>query len=195
MKTTLKFTAILALVLCANLGYASNAKHTLVTDNDTKSIVFQLDASNEEMNIRLTDEQGNVIYSESVEDQKNYIKKFDLTNLENGRYFFKTDNALKTVTYSLDINKQAVTILDKKEVAKPVFNERANVLYMNLLNQTGEKVKMELVDQANRTIFEETLTDQFLVGKAFNFENAFKGTYTLMVKTSKGVYYHEVRIK
>ena len=195
MKTALKFTLVLGLMLIAKLGHANEATLSLVKGKDTKSIVFQLETSNEEMHIKLMDEQGNIIYSELVEDQKKYLKKFDLANLENGRYFFITDNVLKTVTYSLEISKQEIVILDKEEMSKPVFSERENVVYMNFLNSTGEEVKMKLVDQANRTIFRESLKDEFLVGKAFNFEKALEGTYTLMVKSSNGTYFKEVQIK
>jgi hypothetical protein len=44
-------------------------------------------------------------------------------------------------------------------------------------------------------LYKQVLDDSLLVEKAFNFENAFQDSYTIVVKDNKDSYYENVDVK
>lgn len=95
------------------------------------------------------------------------------------------------------IGKKAFEIerLTKKETTRPVFKQKGDKLYMNLLNLDLEKVNIKVIDSNNRVVFSEVIEGELLIQKAFNFEKAFEDNYTVVVKDSEGTYKEKLLVK
>lgn len=141
--------------------------------------------------IKLVDMNNNIIYTESIRKSE-YSKKFDLSNLEEGLYYFTTEDALRAITYTLKVDRADVTILDEKEKIKPVFKEEKDILYVNYLNLDKSNVDVEVYNSEDTLIFSEKRENQMTIAKAINFKKAIKGNYTVVVKDSDGAYYKNV---
>ena len=77
----------------------------------------------------------------------------------------------------------------------PVFVKKGDKLFVNLLNLSQEKVSLKVYDSQNRLVFKETISGELVVEKAFNFEKAFKDSYTIVVVNETGTFKEIMRVK
>tara|TARA_B100001146_G_C16199165_1_gene443321 strand:+ start:1960 stop:2544 length:585 start_codon:yes stop_codon:yes gene_type:complete len=194
MKKVARTAAMIALMFGTMTASANEGKLSLITNENAKSVVFELDAEAGKTTIKLLDNDSNVIYYENV-DKKAYAKKFDLHNLKDGQYFFTTDDALRTVVYTIDVKGSNVSILDKKEETKPVYRVKDEVVYFNHLNLDKNDVNVDVFDSSNRLVFSQEWKDTMVVEKVMNFKTAYKDTYTVVVTDGKKAYYETINIK
>ena len=180
--------------LFATLNVSANeGKLNLVDNENTKSVVFELEAPAGNTDIRLFDANNNIIYSENI-TKDTYLKKFDLAKLESGLYFFSTEDEIMMVTYTIRVAESEVTIIDKKEKSKPIFKKEENMLYLNLLNLSKKKVQIEVYDSSNRLVFSEKRENEMIIEKAFNFTKAFEDSYTVIVTDSEKSYFENILV-
>lgn len=191
MKTIMKFTAIVAFMLTTAVGMAKEPKLNLIVNNETRSLVFVLETQSEETKIKFLDDQNNLLYSENISDEV-YSKRFDLKKLENGNYFFTMENALKSITYSISVEDEVSSIIESIEVLKPFFRKSDHMIYLNLLNLKKDEVEIKVYDGNLGLVFEQELTNETIIEKAFNFKSAKADDYTVVVKNSNGTYYENI---
>ncbi|MEM9001728.1 MAG: hypothetical protein AAGB24_15820 [Bacteroidota bacterium] len=77
----------------------------------------------------------------------------------------------------------------------PVFIKKGDKLLMNLLNLDGEKVVIRVFDSEGRLLFSETIKNDLVVEKAFNFEKAYSDNYTVQVIDNKKTFEEKVVVK
>ena len=86
-------------------------------------------------------------------------------------------------------------ILDYMDKGKPIFRQKGDKVFLNMLNLQGEKIEIKVYDSSRRLLFKETITDELTIEKAFNFEGAYEDSYTVMVKDSEGTYLERISVK
>ncbi len=189
-----KLTLVIALMFVAVIGLAATPNLN-VTPDQPKSLNFSIETYEQETAIRLFDEQGNLIFSEYVTDQKSYSKRFDLSKLEKGFFLLKVENSLKEIVYTIEMNKLEVSIKDMNEILKPTIITEDNKVKINFLNLAQENVVIKILDSNDRTVFEEVIEKTMVIEKAFNFEKAYKNNYMVMVKVNANSYYQPITVK
>ncbi len=189
-----KLTLVIALMFVAVIGLAATPNLN-VTPDQPKSLNFSIETYEQETAIRLFDEQGNLIFSEYVTDQKSYSKRFDLSKLEKGFFLLKVENSLKEIIYTIEMNKLEVSIKDMNEILKPTIITEDNKVKINFLNLAQENVVIKILDSNDRTVFEEVIEKTMVIEKAFNFEKAYKNNYMVMVKVNANSYYQPITVK
>ncbi|CAM4186669.1 hypothetical protein ZORO111903_06030 [Zobellia roscoffensis] len=193
MKKVVRTAAMIALLLTTTVGFASEPKLSVVPNENVKSFVYELDAHAGRTTIKFMDEEQNVIFFETVE-KADYAKKFDLSNLKDGLYFFKSEDELSSVSYTISVKGSDVEVIDKKENSKPVFRIKGKMVFLNLLNLDSKDVEIKVFDSSNRLVFSEKRENQMVIEKAFDFTKAYEGEYTVVVRDSKETYYKEVSV-
>ena len=191
MKTNLKFTAMMAFMFATVVGLAKEPKLSLLTEGQSKSLIVELDSENSKTLLKIIDENQNIIFSEKI-SASTYTKKFDLNELENGSYYIRLDDSLRTLIYPISVENKEVKILKRIENTKPVFRKKGSMLFLNLLNLDGTDVKIKVLDGNNRTLFSEVIENESIVTKAFNFETAHEDRYTVVVKDGENTYYENI---
>ena len=193
MRKVVRTAAMIALLFTTTVGMANEPKLSVVPNENVKSFVYELDAQSGRTTIKFMDAEQNVIFFEAVE-KGGYAKKFDLSKLKDGLYFFKSEDDLTTVSYTISVKGDDVEVIDRKENSKPVFRVKEKMVYLNLLNLNSEDVQIYVYDSSNRLVFSETREDEMVIEKAFDFTKAFEGEYTLVVRDSKETYYKAVTV-
>ena len=79
--------------------------------------------------------------------------------------------------------------------ADPVFKKKGDKLFLNLLNLDQEKVTIKILDTEGRVVFIETLEGELVIEKAFNFENAFKNKYTVLVEDNNETFTETIEVE
>jgi hypothetical protein len=194
MKTTLKFTIMSLMVLGTLVTKANEITLDFVTKNTEKSIVFNLAQVSKHTSIQFLDSDRNIIYSGDVLQYNSLRKKFDLSKLESGTYTLNVEDTIKIMTYVIVIDESKITVVSKNEVIKPAFRVKEDVVFMNLMNSNKEDVTVMVFDQENRVLHTEKILDQLIVEKAINFKKAFKGNYSIVVKTTQGNFQKNITI-
>ena len=194
MKTIIKLSTVAGLLFSVAVGMAKEPKVNLISEGNEKSLVFQMDSQAKETSIKLIDEEDNVIFNDKV-SLGQYAKRFNLSALPNGRYYLSTENAIKLYVYTINIDESELTLIDKEEKAKPIFRQKGDRLFLNLLNLDESKVDIKVMDSKNRVVFKETIEDESIVEKAFNFGKAYEDRYMVIVKDNNDVYYEYVLVK
>ncbi len=187
MKRILKVTTVLALLLTATIGLAKNSDIRLRTSKQPKSLVLTMENVSKDFTLKITDIEHNVLYFEKM-DNSLVIKKFDLRNLENGTYFLTTTDVDKVIVYTVSIEGDKVNILKKDENVKPHFRLTKERLFINFLNLDKSKVVIKVYDAEYRVVFSETVKEEMIIEKAFNFEGAYKGNYRVVVSDTNETY-------
>lgn len=81
-------------------------------------------------------------------------------------------------------------------VAKdPVFKRKGDKVLLNMLNLDGNAVVIRVTDADKRVVFEEKITGDSVIQKAFNFADAFKGDYTIEILDNKQKFQEKVSIR
>lgn len=186
MKTTLKFSVMLTLVLGTMVTKANEIKLNLVTLDSEKSLVFNLGKVTKDTDVQLLDSYNNIIYDHEVAKNTSLKQKFNFSQLEEGTYTLNVTDDIKVVSYMISIDNQSVAILDKKEMIKPAFRVKDNRVFINLMNIAKEEVQILVFDEFNRVLHSEIINGQIIVEKAINFTKAYKGTYNVVVKNKNG---------
>lgn len=194
MKTILKISTVVGLLFTVAMGMAKEPKVNLISQGKVKNLEFLIDAPAKESFVKLTDNNGNIIFSEKV-SSGTYAKKFNLSALDKGRYYFSSENAIKAYVFTLEIDDSELILLHKKEIAKPVFRHKGDRLFLNLLNLDRNRVYIKVVDSYNRVVFKDTIEGERIVEKAFNFEQAYEDRYMIVVRNENEVYYEFVVVK
>lgn len=195
MKSLIKLTVFTAILISTAMGSAKEPKLMLTHKLDERAFVFMLDSPAPDTTIKFTDTQGNAVYSEKMGVVTSYSKKFDLSTLPYGIYFFEVEDAYTEILYTVSVSPSKVSILKKEEKKKPVFRKIGNKLYLNLLNLDESNVEIKVLDSDNRVLFKEVIAGEQIVEKAINFENAFGDVYTVVVSKGNDTYYENVLVK
>ncbi|MFK7813925.1 MAG: hypothetical protein AB8B59_15625 [Maribacter sp.] len=194
MKKVVRSIAVVALMFFTVTGLANEPKLSL-TPNTEKSLNFEMDLTSEKTLVSILDNDGVIIYTESVQGKDIYSKKFDLNNLPQGGYFLKVEETMKETIFSFAVVESKIVISEKTENTKPVFRKKEGRVFVNLLNLEKEEVRIKIVDSEFRIVFEEEISNEVLIEKVFNFEDAFKDSYTVIVQNANSTYYDVVNVK
>lgn len=194
MKNILKSIAVATLMFISLTSMAYEPSTNLVKGNDAKSLVFKMVSASKASTVSMSNKEGNTIFYDDVMST-DYSKLFNLKNLNSGTYYLKVNDAAKSVVYTVEIEDNAVTIMDKEEKFIPsVFGKEGNKVRLSLENSDLNKVDIKIINEDNAKVFGETLFSQASIAKTFNFEKAIKGNYIISVKDGKKVYYQNVSV-
>ena len=84
-----------------------------------------------------------------------------------------------------------VKIIESDEDVKPFFRKTDKMILMNYLNLNKNVLSIKIYDTEGRTVFSQYVSDEMIVEKAFNFTDAYSGSYTLLVKSAGKTYTEE----
>lgn len=190
MKNIVKFTTVVAFMFATVAGMAREPKLNLLSAGKAKSVVLTMEASAKGVQIKLMDADLNIIYAEKM-SEGTFSKKLNLRDLENGTYYLSADDNLKKYSYTIVLENNDVKIVKVDEDVKPFFRKTDKMVFMNYLNLDKSGLTIKIYDAENRTVFSQEVSDEMIVEKAFNFTDAFPGTYVVVVKSAGKTYIEE----
>jgi len=82
----------------------------------------------------------------------------------------------------------------KLETNTPAVQARGNRVFVNFLNLDGDDVTVKVFDQENRLLYVKKFEESPVVEKAFNFEKAYEGTYSVVVSDGEDTYSASLKV-
>ncbi|MFS4467607.1 hypothetical protein [Maribacter sp. 2210JD10-5] len=192
MKTILKFTTVIAFLFTITVSTAAEPKIDLITDNGAKGLILTLQETTENLTIRMKDANEYILYNEKFSSGL-FRKKFDLENLDNGIYYLISDNGIHKYTYTIEISKNNVEVINKHKKEMPFFKKKDRKVLVHFLNLNESQVNLKVYDDSSRLLFSEIM-EEMIIEKSFNFNNAFQGSYTVVIEDDTEVFSEELTI-
>ena len=192
MKKVIRTAAAIALLFVSTTIMAKEPK--LSSEVNSKNVIFQWDNQMGDASVRIVDDKGNIIYSDNLNKIDTYIKNFNLETLEEGNYLLEVENSMREINYFIEVTKNDAVIVDSEENLKPFYKRQNGLVFLNFMNYDMEEVKITIYDACGRKLFRETIKDSLIVEKAFNFNDAFEGVYTIIIRSDSQTFYKTVVI-
>jgi len=185
MKNLLKISLIAATMFTASATYANDGVYTLnVKSDDAKTIRFSIDeASDVTLSIRELNNQ--LLFEEAIHSSGAASKSYDLSALPNGEYLLNVESDAKLTTYTIVIanNKAVVSAPKITELLRPVFTQDKSLLTLTLDNLDKGPIEVQILNEYNDELYNETFTDKSKVVKKFNTAKTYGKELTFVVRS------------
>ncbi len=180
--------SLVAVGLMMSLSTLANDNELAIKEKETNVTSIRFENVIQGSSLTIKDENGLVLYNESIEQSGDYSKGFDLSSLPNGDYFFELNSDLKLVVIPFNVDSSEV-VLDKgseESIYKPAVITKENMVYVSrtAIDESPLSCKIYYADNydlVHRAKFEEMEE----VNKAYDFSTAKKGNYVFVFE-SKG---------
>ena len=191
MKTNLfSALAIAATLFTTNLN-AGNIENTynlgettLTISSEKNAVIVNIgDYKNEAVTIKIEDAYGNQLLSETVKDAQSFIKKYNVSKLEDGSYNLVVSKKTMKTVQPFQIKNQAVVMseFEKKGAFSPTVNFTENKLNVNVLLGNYSNITVSIFDNEGRKVFDEKNYVVFDMHKRYDLSKLPKGAYWVEV--------------
>jgi hypothetical protein len=195
MKNLFKKSALVLLVLTANLASANvNFENIKIFSENTKSLNLELNNNDGGLDVYIKDVYGVELYKEQF-NGKQFSKKFDLTLLPDGNYFFEIEGQTKISLLPFKVSGLKVEVLEMKKelIHKPIVRIQNDLIFISKFSPDKELLKIAFYDADDNLLLEEKLSNNIMAGKVFNISKLTSGEYRLIAKDSYNrTYVHKI---
>lgn len=196
MKTMKNLFLGIITMFAANVALASGNLQVNLLSNDIESAIVEI--SNARMvnyEIKLVDEYGNRLYSMKTKAPQNELKKhYDLTELNDGIYWYTVEIDKEKITKKLAIENGAIEVIEIRKSIEPYIQHKDKHVNFSMLNYGNENIKMYVYDNNNTLIDEAELGNDFAIHKRVDLSELKPGNYSMVVVNDRDVYSKSVKI-
>lgn len=193
MKTITTLSFLFVTILLSNVSMATgNFKVSLTARNEGKALLSVTNDSEQIYEIKISDSEGNMIYSYETEDSNaNFNQTLNFSKLEHGLY--KMNVKMEGAQYEkyLTVNQEGVSVEKSTKKTAPVFQFKNNVIAVSHLNHGLEKVSAHIY-QDGVLIWEKDMENGFSINKGIDISKLDRGNYNLILLSGNDVYEYQV---
>lgn len=186
------------LVLLPLLSFADGFPFVKLTSKENKMITLRVGSAESDLtNIRIKNQFGEVLYTETVENVNGILKNFDLRHLESGHYKIELENALNIEVLPISITYDSVIVSENQfsTIHKPYIKLKENgVVDFNYLNLNSNKTSVLITNSKGNVIYKEDLGSQSGIEKRFDISSLDKGEYQIMVHSGDRNFKHSIAL-
>lgn len=162
----------------------------------TNSIIVQMNSvAQEAIEVKIVNEEGIIVLTETVKNVKSFNKKYNMSQLLNGNYsMIVTRYAYRTIQ-PFSIKNGALTMFgaDKKEQFVAVFDFQNSSLKINFLLKDYGNIKVTLYDNEGRNLlFNKTYKDALSFHQIYNLSKLPTGIYFVEMTTPQETFYYTI---
>jgi len=197
MNSTVKITAIVMGLLLAIPAYSNISDKVEMSVTGVKSFRLTLKDEANNIEIKIKDQFGQVLYREMVEKPVAYSRVFNVSPLPVGDYSLELEFPNKHQIIPLEIYNNQVALLDTEmtEYFKPTVRQDGTKVIVSMLNISKDPVRILIYDRStNQLLTEQKFKNQLNVGKQFDFSQVGSGKYLISMKSNDLSYSQTVTI-
>ena len=184
-KKVLLMVALFATVI----GYA-NDNTFFIRKGEANKTLLSLDVKEGNL-FTIKDENGIILYKESIQQTGIYTKGFDLTSLPDGSYFFELDKDMEVTSIPFKVISNEVSF--NKELSKTTFKPLTVVkegrILVSQLSLDEKPLKIEIYieggsyTEAYKMIYSETIKNTKNIERIYEISGFVEGKYKIVYKT------------
>ncbi len=196
-----KLETIVLLIAAVFFSVTSNASGFLTVNvipgNNERALVSIANAGNNKFSVEVKDSFGDMVYYRNVKSSgDNFQKTYDFSKLEDGTYKFTVTLGGETEVSTLNVKDGKAKITEEQKTLAPYFAIKGDQLEISYLNFAQKGLKFKVYDDfTNELLFEENLSPDFAVHKAYNVSKLMNGKYTAVLETNDNTYDYNIRLK
>jgi hypothetical protein len=160
-----------------------------------KSVIVNLgNVQKEEITIAIEDAAGNTLVTESVKNNANFVKKYNVSKLEAGQYSITiTKRTLRTVQPFI-VSNEGVTMSDveKKEKFLPYVIQNGNKLDVNVLLGNYNNISVKILDNEGRSSLDDRNYVVLTLHKRYDLSKLPAGNYIAEVTAGDETFYYSI---
>lgn len=186
MKKRIQQLMCLLVFVVSTTSYASNSH---VSDKKKTRIVVTFDNVKKGHQLVIKDANLLTLYKESIQENGNYSKGFDLTSLPDGNYYFELDKDVEIQIIPFTVNANQVTFEKEKEttIYKPTVRLDDHFLFISRLSLDTQPLEINLYYRERSyervLLFSEEITNKKIVERVYELSKEKKGEYTLVFRS------------
>ena len=171
---------LIALLFAANLT-ATSAPDYISTNYYDPSIVISFNNWNgSKLNVSIFDESEELVFEDRLNTSKSDGIRYNLRNLESGKYIVVLENEYKIVKEKLILFDGKIVEKDADEYFKPVITKNGDKVKVNFLSY-NDNATVSIYNEAGTLVFEELSSDAKPLSKTYNISDLERGSYTIKV--------------
>lgn len=167
-------------------GKFTNAYGNMVppADNPSKSTVVSFAEVNAGDRLYIKDVYGNAFYSEKIETDGVYSKRFNLSELPEDKYFFEVDKGDAITVLPFHIEKENITLNSelKTDIAKPQLAVVRDQVYLERDVDGAQSVKVDIYYRGKELVHSEEVDRVGKLVRKYDFSNSRNGEYLFQIK-------------
>ncbi len=193
MKNVIKHSKkvfLMVALFATVMGYAKEPSFYISTNEDDRT-TLTLAYVKEGNLFTIKDENGLILYKESIQQSGTYTKGFDLTALPDGAYFFELDKDVEITTIPFSVKSNLVTF--DKEMAETIFKPTTSVkddlVLVSQLSLNEAPFTVEIYFEGNgfgasdELVFSETIENTQTIKRVYKLTGLTNGSYKIVYKT------------
>lgn len=188
----------MAIMMTALLSFANEKASFVNIKNDAgrTSVTFINAKAGNLLSIK--DENGIVLYKESIQKTGVYTKGFDLTSLPDGEYLFELDKDVEISTIPFTVKAKEVTFKKEleKTLFKPIARVKGNLVYITRLTLNKAPMDVEVYSENNgnyELIHKETFKNTENIERLYRLSGLNKVDYKIVFKTEGRVFTETIK--
>jgi hypothetical protein len=179
-------TSLFVQTLSANVienTYNVDGVEVKIASNAQNVIVNLGNVQNEEITIKMLDEDQNTLLTETVKNVKGFVKKYNVSRLEDGGYnIVITKKTIRTVQpFAIEKGAVKMSLLDKKEKFLPTLTYNNNKLNVNVLLKNYSNIVVKLFDNEGRQVMTDKHFAEFKLNQRYDLSKLPAGVYVAQV--------------
>ena len=202
MKTRLFFVLALVAILFTNTLSANTVENifdlagtTVKISSAKKTVVVNLGSVEKEtIYIVIADAQGNVLSDETVKNNPNFVKRYNMSQLANGTYTLTvTKKTVRTVQpFEIKDDVLSISEIEKKEKFIPVVNFNNNKLDVNVLLGNYSNITVSILDIEGRRLTEDKNYVVLELHKRYDLSQLPIGAYMIEVMAGDETFFQTI---
>lgn len=182
MKKLIATLLILGALISGNKIYANGN-----TENPIERPAKNMQVSFENVNIgaelSVKDSNGQILFSESIQSDGTYDRKFDFSSLPPNDYHFEVDKRGFISIYPFTVNEENVVLHkdQKTAIVKPSLHLDKDLVKLMRNYDKKQSLKVEIYYEGQELVFKETITEDGMIGRIYDFSSSTSGEYLFLV--------------
>lgn len=190
MKNVMKHSkkGILMVTLFATLlSFAKDASFYTIKKDANRTALTLINVKEGNL-LSIKDNNGVILYKESIQTTGTYTKGFDLTSLPNGAYLFELEKDLEISIIPFTVKSNIVKFNKEKEKSffKPFTRVKGDLLIISQLTLNEDPLEIKIFFSDNRhsytseLMYSEMITNSQKIEKVFRLSGLNKGSYKVV---------------
>jgi len=194
MKTILKVTLVFVLAVISTATFAAgNLKLNVSPVSGGKALVDISSLTNNTVSLKLSDEDGNIVYyKENLESNNDFRKIYDFSKLEDGNYKLTVVSDGLVAERQLKMNHQTIEVGDESTVLKPYFAFQDEIFKCSYLNFMKDNVRL-CVYQDGQLMYSKKVGSHFSVNEGLSLRKLEPGDYSVCLVAGENEFYYNIK--
>lgn len=180
------------------LGLTANASDLLNLSISAENEIVTVSYKNiiNTSKLKLIDNEGNVLFNETVEPAGYYKRSFNINNLPDGEYLVALENtsSISYATIKKGINGIEMISDPKNNVVfKPSYKVEDKMVMLSVTNPETTKANISVYNK-DGVLVGSTTSRELIVKASFNFAEAPAGNYIITVAINNEIFTHEIEL-